>query len=116
MSNIKRANDILSDDPSLRELLWDVVNELGDSFNGTPKDLHECISRAAYLQEQADKSTSDGKLNNVDWVDWKSWSEGFVAGFGWSVETISNLFVKACENETQYRRGMRFRQDELLKQ
>jgi hypothetical protein len=99
MSNIKRANDILSADPSLRELLWDVVHEQlnngGDRFNGSPKDLHECISRGAYLQ-----STDDSKLDDFDYQDaliWKYWSEGFMTGFGWSIETISNLFVESYE-------------------
>lgn len=87
MTNIKKANDILSDDPSLTELLWDVVHELGDndSYNGTSKELRECISRAAYLQEKW----------GADSEQYKAWSAGFVAGFGWSVETISDLFLEA---------------------
>ena len=83
------ANHLLNSDDSLTELLWDVVHEFGlgdnDSYNGTSKELRECISRAAYLQEKW----------GADSEKYKAWSEGFIAGFGWSVETISELFLEA---------------------
>tara|TARA_R110002020_G_scaffold10868_1_gene41283 strand:+ start:612 stop:923 length:312 start_codon:yes stop_codon:yes gene_type:complete len=61
------------------------------------KHLRECLSRAAYLKEQADNSRD--KLNSVDFANWKAWEEGFVAGFGWNILMIAENFIEAHRNE-----------------
>ena len=85
--NLRRANRLLESHPALGDLLWYVVHngehlEEHDTFNGSTKELRECISRAAYL-------------SNTSF--YKPWSEGFVHGFGWSVETIAEKFLEVYD-------------------
>lgn len=105
---LQRANRLLDEDPSLVSLLLEVTEMMPlitnkwyigqeDRWNGSMKHLRECLSRAAYLKEQADNSRD--KLNSVDFANWKAWEEGFVAGFGWNILMIAENFIEAHRNE-----------------